>query len=513
MTQHSSGLKAEGLVKTFGGVKALSDVSIDLPPGKVTAILGENGAGKSTLLKILSGDYIPDSGKITVDDAQQSFSNPFDARKAGIRIVSQEPNIIPDISVAENIFLGKLPGSGGWVNSQKLFTEAKKIVHRLGFDGFFDVTQRAGTLSPSDRQILEIIRTLSDDPYIILFDEPTSSLSDRETEILFDLINRLKASGHAIGYVSHRLNEIFEIADDVIVIRDGLTVGSGPVADFTEDDLIRKMVGHSVEGRHQRASRQLGGKTVLEVSHLTSDVDTDVSLSVHAGEIVVLAGLVGAGRSELARAIFGDMKTTAGTITVDGRRCDFHSPGDAMEAGIGLVPEERRQDALFMEQTVSENIAILSYKKLLNKAHLLSMRKQTAFAERYRQELKIRTSSVGQLVSQLSGGNQQKVVLARWLARNLKVLILDEPTRGVDVGAREEIYDIIDSLAKQGLAILVISSDMNEVLGLADRILVMREGRLSGELSITEATQEKILRLAMPTADSSHKHHVTEVSK
>lgn len=289
MSEASSGLVAQGLSKIFGGVYALSDVSIQLRPGEVTAILGENGAGKSTLLKILSGDYIPDSGSIAIDGDKKIFSNPFDARKNGIRIVAQEPNIIPDISVAENIFLGKLPGARGLVKNALLVDKANEIVEKLGFSGFFDVTQLAGTLSPSGRQILEIVRTLSDDPYVILFDEPTSSLSDRETDLLFNLIERLRKEGHAIGYVSHRLGEIFKIADRVVVIRDGATVGDGPTQEFTEADLIRLMVGRSVDGRYQRASRQAGGKPVLELSHLTSKDVSDVSLTVHAGEIVVLA--------------------------------------------------------------------------------------------------------------------------------------------------------------------------------------------------------------------------------
>lgn len=497
MSEKSSGLVAKGLSKSFGGIHALSDVSIELRPGKVTAILGENGAGKSTMLKILSGDYIPDGGALSIDGEKKVFSNPFDARKAGIRIVAQEPNIIPDISVAENIFLGKLPGGRGLVKRGEMIAKANEIVDRLGFKGFFEVGQPARELSPSGRQILEIVRTLSDDPYVILFDEPTSSLSDRETDLLFDLIERLRQEGHAIGYVSHRLGEIFRISDHVVVIRDGSTVGGGPTKDFTEDDLIKLMVGRNIDGRYKRVSRQTGGRPVLELEHVTTNDVKDVNLTVHSGEVVVLAGLVGAGRSELASAVFGDTKLTGGNIKVDGRVVHFRSPHDAMDAGIGLVPEERRSDALFLDRSVNENAALVVLKKF-KKGLFLSGRKQRDLVETYKNKLKIRTRNIDQLVSQLSGGNQQKVVLARWLASDLKVVILDEPTRGVDVGAREEIYEIVDNLAKSGMAVLVISSDMNEVLGLADRVVIMREGEISGELSIDEATQEKILFYAMP---------------
>jgi L-arabinose transport system ATP-binding protein len=502
MTTKSSGLVAMGLSKQFGGVYALSNVNIELRSGEVTAILGENGAGKSTMLKILSGDYIPENGTISVDGEQKNFSSPFDARKSGIRVVSQEPQIVPDVSVAENIFLGKLPtGSTGLIKGKDLEKEAKAALKKFGFEDFLDVNLPAGKLSPAGRQLLEIVRTLSDDPYVVLFDEPTSSLSDRETDVLFALIQRLKDEGHAIGYVSHRLEEIFKISDRVVIIRDGETVGDGFTKDFDESSLIRMMVGRSVAGRYNRLSRQDGGKTVLELSRVTSDDVRDVSLKVRSGEVVVLSGLVGAGRSELVLAVFGDKKIHSGTVSIDGVPQKINSPAEAIHAGIGLLPEERRADSLIMERSVSEN-ATLSVLKTLSHFGLVSDRKQRNLVDSYVKKLEVRIRSVDQLIGELSGGNQQKVILARWLATNLKVIILDEPTRGVDVGAREEIYKIIDNLAQQGLAVLVISSDMTEVLGLADRVIVMKDGTVSGELGIAEATQEKILSLAMSGSTS-----------
>lgn len=502
MTLSSSGLRASGLSKEFGGVYALSDVSINLCPGEVTAILGENGAGKSTLLKILSGDYSPDKGSISIDGVSKTFANPFEARKSGIRVVSQEPQIVPDITVAENIFLGKLPGSkSGLVKHAELQGRAHEVLKKLGFAEILDVNLLAGNLSVSERQLLEVARSLSDEPYVILFDEPTSSLSDREANVLFTLIDRLKHEGHAIGYVSHRLEEIFRISDRLVVLRDGRTVGEGYTKDFHKNDLIRMMVGRDVSDRYSRVSRQTTGKVTMEVKHLTTDDVSDVSLDIHAGEILVLAGLVGAGRSELARALFGDKKVLSGDLLIDNKKYIFSSPSQAIDAGIGLVPEERRADALLMERSVSENVALCVFKEL-SRYGLVSDRKQAKLVDSFIKRFEIHARSSAQLVGELSGGNQQKTVLARWLARNLKVLILDEPTRGVDVGAREEIYAIIDDLAKQGLAILVISSDMTEVLGLADRIIVMSEGVVSGELSIAEATEEKILSLAMPGLES-----------
>ena len=488
-------LHARGITKNFTGVRALAGVDFDLHAGKVTALMGENGAGKSTLLKILSGDYQPDAGTITIAGTAVTFSTPVESRAAGVRVIAQEPEIVPFVSVAENIYVGSLPSSLGIVSQRRLKERAQADLERFGFEKFLNPAMRGTDLSPAQRQMVEIVRALIDDPQVICFDEPTSSLSDTETRVLFDLIARLRDDGRAVGYVSHRMREIFEIADTVTVLRDGQLIGSRTVEESSVGEVVRMMVGRDLSTMFERTRHQLG-EIALELDNVCTDDVADISLTVRRGEVVALAGLVGAGRTELALAIAGDRAVNSGTIKVHGLAKRFRSPTDAIAAGIGLAPEERKADALIMVRSVRDNIA-LAVLDGLSRFGVVDRRKERQLAEKYIASLRIRTPSMAQLMQNLSGGNQQKVVLARWLAKETDILVLDEPTRGVDVGAKAEIYAIIDDLAAKGVAVLVISSELPEVLGIADRIVVMQEGRVTGELAHADATEERILTLAI----------------
>jgi L-arabinose transport system ATP-binding protein len=488
-------LVATGITKTFPGVRALDDVDMSFARGRVTALMGENGAGKSTLLKIFNGDYAPDAGGISLDGKQVWFSSPADARRAGLRVISQEPEIAPYVTVAENIYMGRLPARFGLVSQKVMKANAAKDLERLGFSGLLNPGQIAITLSPAQRQLLEIVRALIDDPRVICFDEPTSSLSEHEIDALFACIRRLRADGRAIIYVSHRLREVFQIADSVQVLRDGKLVGSREVAGLGEQDVIQLMVGRDLRNMHQRTPHA-PGEVRLKLANVTTDDVRDVSLEVRAREIVAIAGLVGAGRSELALAIAGDRPVRSGTIWVDGKTLVSRTPEDAIGRGVGLAPEDRKGDGLVMIRSVRDNVALATLRKI-TRLGFVSDRLERNLARTFVDRLNIRTPSLEQRVENLSGGNQQKVVLARWLAGDSRVLILDEPTRGVDVGAKAEIYRVIDGLAAQGVAVLVISSELPEVLGLADRIVVMQNGHITGELARAEATEEKVLALAM----------------
>jgi L-arabinose transport system ATP-binding protein len=488
-------LVAQGITKTFPGVRALDSVDVSFKAGEVTALMGENGAGKSTLLKILNGDYQPNGGTIAIGGKTVEFHSPTDARAAGLRVIAQEPETVPHVTVAENMYLGRLPHHLGVVSQGQLEADAAVDLERLGFSGFLDPRAVASTLSPAQRQLLEIVRALIDDPQVICFDEPTSSLSDHEIDALFACIRRLRDEGRAIAYVSHRMREVFDIADSVTVLRDGKLVGSRRVDELTQEEVIHMMVGRDLSGMYQR-DPHTPGDVALDVDHVTTDDVRDVTLQVRAGEVVALAGLVGAGRSELALAIAGDRPIKSGTVKTFGQVLKCRTPADAIARGIGLAPEDRKEDALVMIRSVRDNIALAILRKLSHFGMVSdAQEKKVAAAQIAR--LNIRTPSADQRVENLSGGNQQKVVLARWLAGDSRILILDEPTRGVDVGAKAEIYRIIDELAVSGVAILMISSELPEVLGLADRIVVMQNGRVTGELSRDEATEEKILSLAM----------------
>lgn len=488
-------LQMSGISKNFAGVKALSDVSLTVNAGEVLALVGENGAGKSTLLKIMSGTHLPDGGQIEVDGEQLSFAGPQAARQRGIRVIHQEPEIIGHVSVAENVFVGGLRGPGRAYHRDRLLDRTRALIKEYGFTGVISASTLGSALSPAQRQVVEILRALTSSVRVIAFDEPTSSLSDHETEVLFRLIKRLKDNGVGVIYVSHRLREIFQVADRVTVLRDGRTVGSKDIGEVTIEDLVRMMVGRDLGDIFQRVEHQ-PGEVVLSLQDVTTDDVSSISFDVRAGEVVALAGLVGAGRTELARALIGDVPLRSGRVLVQGKVLRLRSPKDAMRAGIGLAPEERKAEALLMHRAVRDNMSLVILRRL-RRWRIVNRRAERAVVREYIGKLNIRTPSMEQEVSKLSGGNQQKIVVARWLARHPKLLILDEPTRGVDVGAKMEIYSIINELAAEGVGVLVISSEMPEVLGLADRVVVMHGGRVSGELSRADATEERILTLAL----------------
>jgi L-arabinose transport system ATP-binding protein len=488
-------LRMDNVAKRFGPVQALRGVSLAARRGEVLALMGENGAGKSTLLRLMSGVHQPDDGSITVDGQIVVFATPHAARDCGVRVVVQEPEIIPDVSVAENIYAGALPRRGRLFDRAGLHAQVAKDLARYGFTGVIRPEQSGRSLSPAQRQIVEILRALTGGARIIAFDEPTSSLSDHEVESLFRLIGQLTAEGIAVIYVSHRMKEIFRIATRILVLRDGASVGERIAAETNDAELVRMMVGRDLSALFPRSPRQIG-RTVLRLRDVTTEDVANISFEVRAGEVVALAGLVGAGRTELAHAVIGDTPILSGSVEVEDKPLHLRSPRDAVRAGLALAPEERKQQALLMKRSVRDNIC-LSVLSRLQKFHVVSRAEESRIARRYVAELRVRTPTIEQEVSTLSGGNQQKTVLARWLARQAKLLILDEPTRGVDVGAKADIYAIIDKLAAEGSAILVISSELPEVLGLADRIIVMQGGRVRGELSRAEATEEKILSLAI----------------
>jgi L-arabinose transport system ATP-binding protein len=483
------------ITKSFGAIKALSGVHIEARAGEVLAIMGENGAGKSTLLKILSGEHSPTSGEIRVDGVVQRFSSPAGAMSAGIRVIYQEPEILQHLSVAENVHIGNL-STGNRLFSQRAVRERTQAdIDRLGFSSAINATTIGRDLSPAQRQLVEILRAVKDSVKIIAFDEPTSSLSDNEVKTLFEFIERLRSSGVAILYVSHRINEIFAIADRVTILRDGKTVSTSLVSETDEQSLVKSMVGRDVVGSFDR-ERFLTGRTVLSARNVTTSDVSEISFEVKAGEIVALAGLVGAGRTELAKALLGDAKIISGEVLIDGEVVRLRSPIDAVRAGIGLAPEDRKDEALLMTRSIRENIALVVLKQLTFLRFIRSSNERSLVAD-YMTRLRVRAQSGEQEIRTLSGGNQQKIVVARWLARKPKILILDEPTRGVDVGAKADLYRIIGELAAEGIAVLLISSELLEVLGLADRIFVMRGGRIVGQLDGPTATEESVLTLAL----------------
>jgi rhamnose transport system ATP-binding protein len=485
--------------KAFGAVRALQDGSIGLRPGEVHALLGENGAGKSTLVKILAGIHQPDSGSLLVAGRQVVLHGPAAARAAGIAVIYQEPMLFPDLSVAENMFIGRQPlRSGRRIDGRKMRAEATAIFARLGVP--LDPGRIARGLPIADQQVVEIGKALSLDAQVIVMDEPTAALSATEVARLFDVIRTLREAGRAVLFISHRLEEVFAICQRVTVMRDGRHVLSqlldGQDADtLTADDLVRAMVGRELAGR-PATEPATPGDVVLSAQRLTREgVFTDICFTVRAGEIVALAGLVGSGRSEVARAVFGIDRYDAGSVTVSGRHIRKGSPTSAMAAGVGFVPEDRRQQGLVMDMSVQQNVALASLGRL-RRAGLIRASAERELAADWAVRLKIKYGRLKDPVATLSGGNQQKVVLAKWLGRHPTVLIVDEPTRGIDVATKAEVHNLLIRLAREGVAILMISSELPEVLRVSDRILVMREGRLMAEFSHTDASEEEIMSAA-----------------
>lgn len=489
-------LELAKITKIFPNVRALDDVSIDVYPGEILALMGENGAGKSTLLKVMTGAYQLDAGEIRLQGNPVNIASPVASRRLGIRVAYQEPDIVAGTTVAENLFLGELPRlSGRLVDWRRLKEETEALLAPFRLARSLRPSTPAERLSPAHRQIVEILRALRGDLKVLALDEPTSSLSDSDTEDLFALIAQLKARGVGLIYVSHRMQEILRLADRVSVLRDGVLVGTRPAADLDDKTLVRMMVGRSL-GEVMKRSRHATAETVLKVTGLTSDRVANINISVHRGEVVGLAGLIGAGRTELGKTIFGAFPHDKGEIEVEGRRYRIRKPQDAVDAGIAYTPEERKADALFPDLSVGEN-ATLAILRKITRFRLVQRRREQAIAGDYVRRLRVKTPSLQQPISKLSGGNQQKVVLARWLATKPKVLILDEPTRGIDVGAKAEIYALIEALAREGIGILLISSELPEILRLSDRIVCMQNGRITGELAASEANEERVLQLCM----------------
>jgi inositol transport system ATP-binding protein len=495
-------LRMTGISKSFPGVKALEEVDFAVNAGEIHAFLGENGAGKSTLLKILSGAQAPDSGTILLDGKPVIFASPHHAQMAGIVTIYQEFTLAPDMTIAENVFVGREPGSRLFVNHAKMEEETRKLAKTIGLDRA--PSTRVRDLAVADQQMVEIARALSMKSRIIVMDEPTSALSRTEVEKLYVIIRALKAEGISTIFVTHRLEEVFEICDSYTVLRDGRHVGAGLVKDTSITGIIRMMVGREVGLLAQRQGTTRKPEVALEVKNITrrrkaTDASAielhDVSFKVHKGEILGIAGLVGAGRTESARAIFGADQLDSGEVLVEGKPATIKSPTDAIAHGIGLVPEDRKQQALFLGLAIRTNLTMAAHDKIILPGTFISTQKETALVEHYRKALNIRMASGEQPVGNLSGGNQQKVVLARWLALQPRVLIVDEPTRGIDVGAKVEVHNLLIDMAAQGIAIIVISSELPEVLALADRIVTMREGRVTGEVEGRSATQEHVMTL------------------
>jgi rhamnose transport system ATP-binding protein len=483
-----------GVSKSFGSTRALSDVSLDLFAGEAHGLAGENGAGKSTLVKILSGVYRPDAGRLLLDGQPVSFTGPGAARDAGVAVIYQEPTLFPDLSVAENIFMGRQPRAGlGRIDRRAMHAETARLFQRLGVA--LDPAAPARGLSIADQQMVEIAKALSLHARVLIMDEPTAALTPDEVKRLFAVAEALRRDGAAVLFISHRLEEVFALCQRVTTLRDGQLIASEPVADLTPDDLIRRMVGRALDTLYPKADAPIG-EVALRVDRLTREgVFTDVSFEVRRGELVALAGLIGAGRTEVARAIFGVDRWDAGSVTLAGTPLPPGSPTRAMAAGVALVPEDRRAQGLVMDLSIERNLG-LTQLRTLHRGGLMNRRRERSRAADWALRLQLRYRRLSDAVGLLSGGNQQKVVLAKWLATQPAVLIVDEPTRGIDVGTKAEVHRLLSELASRGLAVLMISSDLPEVLGMADRVLVMREGRLVAEIARADATEESVMAAA-----------------
>jgi inositol transport system ATP-binding protein len=498
------------ICKRFPGVQALDDAGLEVLPGEIHALLGENGAGKSTLIKILSGAQQPDSGTIEFGGQNVTMVSPHDAQRRGIATIYQEFTLAPNMTIAENVFIGREPGVGIFVDWGKMASETRTITKRLGLE--LQPMSIVRDLSVAEQQMVEIARALSMKSRLIVMDEPTSALSSTEVEKLFRIIRELKAHGLSIIFVTHRLEEVMQICDRYTVLRDGRLVGSGSIADITIDGIIRLMVGRQVNALFAHRERAIIGDVVLRVEGLNrlgdaqdqnATVLADVGFEVHRGEILGIAGLVGAGRTEMARAVFGADRFDSGRFLVDGRPVQIRSPKDAIRHGIGLVPEDRKQQALFLALAVRINLSMASHEQISRWGVFIDETAERAMVEEYRLKLNIRMASPEQLIASLSGGNQQKVTLARWLALRPRVLIVDEPTRGIDVGAKVEVHNLLFEMAQSGIAVVAISSELPEVIAISDRIITMREGRVTGEVKGEDANEEILMSMMTLSAKAA----------
>lgn len=490
-------LKMVNVSKSFPGVKALDKVNITAYGGEVTALLGENGAGKSTLMKILSGVYQKDEGQIFVQGEEVKLKGIKDAEEHGITIIHQELSVIPNLTIAENMFLGneKYSKFSRRINKKLLVERSRIFLEQIGSN--LDPNMLVQDIDVGQRQMVEIAKALTKNAGIIIMDEPTTALTEVETKELFKVIKNLEKKGIAIIYISHRLEEIFEICERVEVIRDGKYVGEALVKDIDNDKLIAMMVGRKIEDQFPYRKTEIG-KVILDVKDLNyKNKVKNVNLQVRAGEMIGIAGLMGSGRTEMAKTIFGEFKKTSGSISIEGKTLEINNSRDAMNNGICYVSEDRKSEGCILGMSVGDNMTLCNLSSYERKNKSLDKKKEVNDINEYIKKINIKTPSKDQLIKNLSGGNQQKVVLAKWLMLSPKVLIIDEPTRGIDVGAKKEIYELLNELKSMGKAIIMISSDLPELLGTTDRILVMNEGKISGEVSREEATQEKIMKLAV----------------
>ncbi|WP_410632473.1 sugar ABC transporter ATP-binding protein [Amycolatopsis sp. cmx-4-83] len=488
-------LEVRGVTKSFGAVAAVAGVSFGLYAGEAHALVGENGAGKSTIVKMLAGVHKPEDGTLLMDGRPVEFGSPADAKAAGIAVIYQEPTLFPDLSVAENIVMGRHPRAGfGRIDRAAIRAEAERLFSRLGVR--IDPARPARGLSIADQQIVEIAKALSADARVLVMDEPTAALTQIEVERLFTVARTLRQEGAAIMFISHRFEEITELCQRVTIMRDGKHVSTDPLDDVTVDEMVKRMVGRDLDALFPKQDVEPGA-VVLEVEGLARDgVFRDISFSVRAGEIVAFAGLVGSGRSEVVQAVFGVDERDAGVVKVSGKKLKPHSSRAAMGAGMALVPEDRRQQGLIMDLSIERNVT-LPRSRALSKLGFLTGASERQEARRWTERLRTKYRRLGDPVGTLSGGNQQKVVLAKWLAMAPKVLIVDEPTRGIDVGTKAEVHRLMSALAAEGVAIVMVSSELPEVLGMADRVLVMREGRIVAELPRADATEDAVMFAAM----------------
>ncbi len=488
-------LKMKGISKRFLGVRALKGVDFELRRGEVHALVGENGAGKSTLMKVLTGIYQPDDGEIFFEGKPYAVKNIGEAQALGIAMIHQELNMMNDLTVAQNVFIGREIKKGFWLKDAEMVKETQKIFDRIGIK--IDPKMQLGRLTVGKQQMVEIAKAVSRDCKLLILDEPTAALTQTEIEELFRIMEDLKAKGIGMIYISHRMDEINRISDRITVMRDGEYVGTVDTASVTKDDVINMMIGRVVyEDPKTHSEVPDDAEVVLEVKHLSSgNAFNDVSFTLRRGEILGFSGLMGAGRTEVARAIFGADPHDGGEIFVNGKRVNIKTPEDAVKLGIGYLSEDRKRYGLLLDKSITENSALASIDKY-TKGIFINDRRAKAEAKEENLKLRTKTPSMDQLLKNLSGGNQQKVIIARWLIRNSDILIFDEPTRGIDVGAKSEIYTLMNQLTKQGKSIIMISSELVEILRMSDRVLVMCEGKKTGELDISEANQENIMRLA-----------------
>lgn len=484
-------LRLEGITKRFGNVTALDQVNLEIQAGEIHTLLGENGAGKSTLIKILGGIYQPDAGTLWSEDEPMTLPNVSAADRYQIRLIHQELSLAPNLTVAENIFLGREPSALGWLRKREMNRQAQALIQQLGLTELRDVTATVSTLSTAHQQLVEIARALSQEARVLVLDEPTSSLSELEVEALFQTLRHLREQGVGIVYISHRMEEIMRLSDRITVLRDGKTVGTAPASEVNPQTLIRWMVGRDIKDHFPRPPHRPGA-VALSVSDLSNTNVKGVSFEVRYGEVLGLAGLVGAGRTELARALFGIDRIEKGTIQIDGKPVRIRSPRDALRQGLVLVPEDRKQQGLIVEQSVAFNITLPWLKEWI-RGCAFHYKTRDKMVERTISRFGVRLSDAEQPVRDLSGGNQQKVLVGRWMKHPPKILILDEPTRGIDVGAREDLYRIIGELVSQGMALILISSDLDEVMNISHQIGTFRAGRLTGVSPAESVTAEEVM--------------------